>query len=251
MIRRGVAQSKIKPTTKMNVKNTPEHKVVLLEDGHTEGVFFKVHSKASIVSDASSVADDTCDSSHSSASSRTSSSPASPPPSWKSTERQSFLLNQPLIVVDVEKEGIEANLDPATALGNVMLRSRKLPGADYYSSNHILVNEERVKRVIAPLHRLRELDELAREHAKVMARAQRLFHSNPTDLQAKFQRPFRQMGENVAAGRSIRDIHKYMMKNTACNTDKYNILHRRYTHMGMATAKGADGQLYLCQIFRG
>jgi uncharacterized protein YkwD len=250
MIRRGGGHSRIKPTTK-NAKITPELKVVLLEDGHTEGVFFKVPSKANLLSDASSVADETCDASLSSASSSASSNLASPPPSWKSTERQSFLLNQPLIVVDVEKEEIETNFDPAAALGHVMLRSRKLPGADYYSSNHILVNEERVKRVIAPLHRLRELDELARAHAEVMARGGRLFHSNPTDLSTKFSRPFRQMGENVAAGGTIREIHKYMMRNADGNTDKYNILHRRYTHMGMATAKGADGQLYLCQIFRG
>jgi uncharacterized protein YkwD len=161
------------------------------------------------------------------------------------------LLHQPLMVIDPEKADQETEIDPATALGKAMARSRNLPNTDYYSSNHILVNQERVKRVIAPLSRLRELDSLARDHAEAMANAQHLFHSDPCDIQSKFQRPCRRMGENVAVGSNIRDIHVRMMKNTESNTDKNNILHRCYTHMGMATAKGADGQLYLCQIFRG
>ena len=115
-----------------------------------------------------------------------------------------------------------------------------------------MVNQERVRRVIAPLSRLSELDSIAREHAEAMANKEKLFHSNPADISTKFQRPFRRMGENVARGKTIRDIHNQMMKNSEeITTDKYNILHRCYTHMGMGTAKGADGQLYLCQVFRG
>jgi hypothetical protein len=101
------------------------------------------------------------------------------------------------------------------------------------------------------LHRLRELDELAGEHANVMAQARRLFHSNPTDLQVKVQRPFRQMVENVAADPSIRDIHTYIRKirkNTDCNTDKYNILHRRYTLLGIASHFPRIDQMQIRQL---
>jgi len=110
------------------------------------------------------------------------------------------------------------------------------------------VNQERTKRVIAPLTRLSELDELAREHATRMASKENLFHSDPAEMHAKFNRFSRRMGENVASGANIREIHKTMMK---IPTDKHNILHRRYTHFGMGTASDKDGKLYLCQVFRG
>lgn len=152
------------------------------------------------------------------------------------------------MVSDPESDEPEP-LDVAEALGRAMQRSRALPGTWYYSSNHVMVNQERIKRVMAPLSRLSELDSIAREHAQAMADRDQLFHSDPVELQYKFNRPTRRMGENVAVGASIRDIHKRMMEET--ESDKHYILHRCYTHMGMATAKGADGQLYLCQVFRG
>lgn len=81
-----------------------------------------------------------------------------------------------------------------------------------------------------------------------MASECRLFHSVPAELHAKFNRFSRRMGENVASGANIREIHKEMMK---VPTDRHNILHRRYVNFGMATAPGKDGKLYLCQVFRG
>ena len=102
---------------------------------------------------------------------------------------------------------------------------------------------------MAPLVRLRELDEIAREHAEEMASKNSLFHTSPDELQSKFQRASRRLGENVNKGKSIRGIHKAMM---ATRADRNNMLDRRFTHMGMATARGSeDGELYLCQVFRG
>lgn len=179
--------------------------------------------------------------------------PCSAPNSWRSTDTASFHQHQPLMVSDPDKDGAsELVPDEAEKLGQVMERSRRLPGTWYFSSNHVMINQERTKRVIAPLTRLSELDAIAREHAAAMAERGQLFHSQPQELHAKFnndnQRFSRRMGENVARGTSIREIHQQMMK---VRTDKHNILHRRYTHMGMATARGKDGQLYLCQVFRG
>jgi hypothetical protein len=227
-------------------------------DGFTEGVFFKVPSNASLMSSDSSVTSSSSSSNIDNGSIRSLSYSASPtagtlhpPTGWKSTERKSFLLHQPLMVSDPENIDAELESDPVAALGKVMAQSKKLPSTDYYCSNHIMVNDERVKRMIAPLSRLRELDDLARYHAESMAQSQQLFHSDPTAITHVFQRPFRRMGENVLSGTNIREIHTSMMDKQELCSDKYNILHRCYTHMGMGTAKGDDGQLYLCQIFRG
>jgi hypothetical protein len=152
---------------------------------------------------------------------------SSPSTSWKSSEGDSFIPPSPLVV----------NEDELEALGLIMARSRHLPGTWYYSSNHVMVNQERVKRTIAPLVRMRELDEIARENVDAMASENRASHSDPNFLRMRFQRPARRLGENEA-----------MMET---RSDSNNIADRRYTHMGMATAKASDGELFLCQIFRG
>ena len=172
---------------------------------------------------------------------------STPATSWKSSGSSDHNKNVPLVVSDPESSDTVV-VDEAAALGRIMARSRNLPSTWYYSSNHVIVNQERAKRTIAPLIRLRELDEIAREHAEMMASRKSLFHTEPAELQSKFQRVTRRLGENVARGESIRSIHKDMM---ATRSDKNNILDRRYTHMGMATARGSNGELYLCQVFRG
>jgi hypothetical protein len=202
------------------------------------GVFLSVRKVPTGDDDSSSSADsDTV----------TRSPPSSPSTSWKSTGGNTFLPHSPLVVNDPEK-GDEPIKDEEEALGLIMARSRHLPGTWYYSSNHVMVNQERIKRFIAPLVRMRELDEIAKEHVEVMARERRAFHSNPDFLRIRFQRPSRRLGENVAKGSSIRAIHEAMMET---RSDYNNIADRRYTHMGMATAKASDGELFMCQIFRG
>jgi len=139
--------------------------------------------------------------------------------------------------------------DDAQELGMIMLRSRNLPGTWYYSNNHVLVNKERVKRRIPPLMRRTQLDELAREHAETMAAEDALYHSDPNTLVQKIGRPSRRLGENVMYGDSIREMHRIMLE--SAGADKNNMLDRRYLTMGMGTARGQDGGLYMCQIFRG
>lgn len=170
----------------------------------------------------------------------------SPPTSWRSSADKEHLKNIPLYVSNPDNP-IEIT-DEQETLGKILCRSKRLPGPSFYANNVILVNQERTRRLTAPLTRLHELDELAREHAKRMAEACALFHSSPDDVQTSFHRPCRRLGENVKRGDSIINIHKAMMKDFA---DRSNILDRRYTNMGMGTAKGSDGHLYLCQLFRG
>jgi uncharacterized protein YkwD len=131
-----------------------------------------------------------------------------------------------------------------------MTRSRQLPGTWYYSSNHILVNQERKKRTIAPLIRMRELDELARAHAEKMAVDGKMIHISPSVVTAALKdKTCRRLGSNVAKGLTIREIHENMMQFK--QSHKNNIIDRRFLNFGMGTALGTDGDLYLCQIFRG
>jgi uncharacterized protein YkwD len=86
-----------------------------------------------------------------------------------------------------------------------MLRSRQLPGTWYYSSNHVILNQARASRTIAPLTRLRKLDELARSHAESMAAKGKVFASDAQELHLSLgDQKSRRLGENVARGESIR-----------------------------------------------
>jgi hypothetical protein len=137
-------------------------------------------------------------------------------------------------------------------LGQIMLRSRKLPQhSGYYSSNHIMINSERTRRLIPPLARLPKLDDLARNQAALMASARELSHADPVNLQDHLGQQYcLRLGENVTRGPNLRDIHQSMMASSSA-ADRNNILDRRFTYMGIGTAKATNGTLYLCQMFRG
>lgn len=175
---------------------------------------------------------------------------------WRSSEDQGYHLHAPLIAQKVlcskERQNINSPshsiAEEMYALNEAMERARKLPRTCYFSNNHIMVNTERTKRVVPSLNRNLDLDTLARWHAESMAASAQTFHSNPVQIYSKLKKPSRRIGENVAVGETIRDIHRQMMDKKG---DRNNILDRRYTEMGMGTAKGRNGELYLCQIFRG
>jgi hypothetical protein len=173
--------------------------------------------------------------------------------SWNSSGSPDHHKGSPLLVRraisqrSINPDGIE--LGDAELLGRIMLRSRKLPKNNgYYSSNHVMINNERTKRMIPPLKRIPDMDELAREQAKLMAADNRLYHRDPADLTEKLgQQCGCRIGENATRGSNVQAIHNAMMDSRA---DRNNIIDRRFTCMGIGTAKAADGTLYLCQLFR-
>lgn len=127
--------------------------------------------------------------------------------------------------------------------------SRNLPTSSwYYSSNHIMVNNERKRNNVHPLTRKHELDTSARWHAINMAAENRLHHAVPADLQREIGRPCRIIGVNVFRGENVRSIHNNMMESPS---DVRNMIDLRYVQFGMATARGPEGDLFLCQIFIG
>ncbi len=141
-------------------------------------------------------------------------------------------------------------LSDSEVAGRIAVAARSLPKNNgCFVSNHIMINDERIRRTIAPLKRIPRLDEIAREQAKAMAAKGELFHSNPEQLCKTVQgcETGCRIGENVVKGANVFTIHKNMRKNLA---DLNNLLDRRFIAMGVGTSKGDDGTLYLCQIFR-
>ena len=158
--------------------------------------------------------------------------------SWKSCRSRDYKQITPL-----------SHEDQRSEWGQAIVDARRLPRTSHFSNNHIMVNTERTKRTTPAVKRSSELDAVARWHAEVMAAEGKVRHSDAKDLQAKLMDNLGEhLGENVGAGESIRAIHHEMTQNLG---DFRNMTDRRYKEMGMATARGADGELYLCQIFRG
>jgi hypothetical protein len=169
---------------------------------------------------------------------------------WTSSGLSDHLKGGPLVVRRTSAAiPEEEKLGDEEILGRIMLKARTLPKHSWnFSNNHIMVNSERTKLSIPPLRRFPELDELAREHAALMAGANELSHSDPAHINARFTRHCRRLGENVTSGSDLQDIHIGMMDSLA---DKNNILDRHFTSLGIGTSVASDGTLYLCQIFRG
>lgn len=176
--------------------------------------------------------------------------------SWASAGTRNFHKRSPMVPANhpkLKRQGsdgskkVENDMPETEQLDQIMAKDRNLPGTWYYSSVHILINKQRIKRNIPALTRRIELDQLSRERAAAMAESGTVQHGDPDDTQFRLY-PCRRFGENVASGADIRSIHKDMVENGA---DLNNMLDRRYTYFGAGTAKGKDGALYMCQIFKG
>jgi hypothetical protein len=127
----------------------------------------------------------------------------------------------------------------------------------YYSSNHVLVNRERMMRGIAPLMRVVALDELARSMAMTAAsmdtkpshESSLSFRSNYVTNGASLDDLIESPCEgNLLHGSSIRSIHNMVMRHKCKEKDR--ILRENFQQFGVATYKGEDGVLFLCQLFR-
>ena len=130
-------------------------------------------------------------------------------------------------------------------------RTCNIPSPGYFSSNHVLVNRERIFKGLKPLKRCIRLDELARIHAETMARQQKVTSSVATVKQLQDKLGSMRVGENTLRGDTIRGIHCEMMKSANQPQCRANVLASNFTKFGMGTALGKDGKLYLVQLFCG
>jgi len=141
-------------------------------------------------------------------------------------------------------------------LVTVVKEKRKtLPISSLFMANcHVLINNERAKRFILPLIRETELDKVASERAELMMKEGKCEHSDIENLITKISEltpPWQRIGENVCRGKSILDIHHEIMVNPDCIADKNNIHERRFSSFGIGVATSSEGEVYVCQIFKG
>ena len=89
-----------------------------------------------------------------------------------------------------------------------------------------------------------DLVAVARRHAARMAARQSIWH-NP-NLGSEVDN-WVNVGENVGMGDTVEVIHDAFMNSP---THRANILDRDFREIGVGTAMGADGKIYVAQVFR-
>lgn len=123
-----------------------------------------------------------------------------------------------------------------------------LPTSANFSSNHVMVNRARAIWGLEPLRRSRTLDQLAKQHAQRMAAARKLVHSTKCTDELCTRLKSAHVSENIQRGSTIKKMHLSTLQNRQ-SVNRKN-LRSDVNEMGMGTAKGADGKLYMCQLFR-
>lgn len=154
-----------------------------------------------------------------------------------------------------KREEVEEEKDEKLALTKIIDdRRNALPlNITYLATSHNLINTERVTRNILPLYRAQELDELATIQAKIMAAQQSRAHSCLETIMTKLLQlgRCRTIGENVCRGASVQFIIKKIMRCPKYESEKSNILDRRFSSFGVGVGVDVNGVLYICQIFKG
>ena len=122
--------------------------------------------------------------------------------------------------------------DDARALGAMIAALRTLEGSP-------------------PLAHDDKLDVLARAHAERMRENHTVAHDvGDGDFRARFEAEgsldARAVGENVAHAPTVALAHRALH---ASPSHRINLLRADYTHYGVATARAADGSVYVCETF--
>jgi hypothetical protein len=106
------------------------------------------------------------------------------------------------------------------------------------------INAERTSRGLGALATDSELTTIARRWSGKMAAANQLSH-NP-NLSKEVTQDWEKLGENVGVGGSVADIHVAFMNSPA---HRANILDPAFTHVGVGVVDGADGRIWVTEVF--
>lgn len=125
----------------------------------------------------------------------------------------------------------------------------KRSGAKGELRSHEFLNRERLLRNLAPFTRTSALDKIAQAHAIRLAREQIVVHSvgSAAELHVKLEAQT-SVAENVQCGTSVSEIHEMTM--TQVGSSSYNNILGQFEEVGIGKARGKDGLLYMCQVFR-
>ena len=179
-------------------------------------------------------------------------------PDWIPSNLQGHGRGLPVLIRRPEYDSYDEP-DDKKLLKKILLKDRKLPQEPgKYASNHIMVNNERTKRNIPTLRRERHMDQVAREHAELMAKDKQIFLiDNPEELRNRLKEKdrescvlpmFERIGMNISRGKDIAECQRFMM---AALAERNNIYDKRFFYMGMGTYTADNGVLYMCQVFGG
>ena len=112
-----------------------------------------------------------------------------------------------------------------------------------------MLNQERELRNLPLLNRSSFLDKIAQHHAARLARDLVVIHSvtSAAELHVKLHAET-SVGENVQSGMSMEEMHVAIMSQVGSSS--YNNILGQFEEVGIGKARGKDGRLYMCQIFR-
>ena len=133
----------------------------------------------------------------------------------------------------------------ALAVSMVGVPGEALAGpADDASYSVSLLNETRWAHGLPGLMPDRELQILANRQANRMAEAGYIFHTS--DLGGRLSWGWWAWSENVGYGPSVGWVHDAFMNSSYHSS---NILRGSYNYVGVGVAYGADGKVYVSQVF--
>jgi uncharacterized protein YkwD len=115
-----------------------------------------------------------------------------------------------------------------------------------------MMNAARKGEGLAALSRDKALDKLAAEHSRDMAKQKMIGHDvGQGDPGARVRGAgitARVAGENVASAGDVKGAHRALW---ASPSHRGNLLQRDFARVGVAVQKGADGRVYVTQLFVG
>jgi uncharacterized protein YkwD len=114
----------------------------------------------------------------------------------------------------------------------------------------LMLNAARASEGLPPLAYDEQLEVAATIHAKAMFDTQRVAHDvgmgTPVDRIAALELTPVIAGENVAHASTLERSHRALW---ASPSHRANMLHPKFTHVGIGYAEDPDGSLWVCQVF--
>jgi hypothetical protein len=114
-------------------------------------------------------------------------------------------------------------------------------GSSYFISR---ANSARSSNGLSSYSVASDLSAIAARHARSMASRRSIYHNSSLASEACC---WRSIGENVGAGQSESSIQNAFMSSSA---HRANILSSTFNEIGVGTARGSDGKVYVDEVFR-
>jgi len=130
----------------------------------------------------------------------------------------------------------------ALLVGTIAVLSACVP---FNSQEEYVFNQTNELRRSEGVHAMAGKDELtvrAREWAQTLADRQSLSHSDIHTIKPKWKA----VGENVGRSDTIEHVVTLLKRSPE---HRHNMENATYTHTGVGTARGADGWVYVVQLF--